>query len=191
MTDGPFRNAKLSSQWKQYGKDLVNDAVSSEERAARACHSMLGDVDAKAVGSLLSALKGHAESPQIDLDPVSSAEAILERHAKSPLTDILHKHLIANLRDRMWSDQALDQALGSAVAESIAIAKNRLDEECVRARDLGDMNNEHYRKAIDRNRETFDAIGTIELCHALLSGSPSAFKHAIRKKAGVDEGPDE
>ena len=36
MTDGPFKNAALSSRWKQYGKDLVSDAASSEERAAQA-----------------------------------------------------------------------------------------------------------------------------------------------------------
>ena len=191
MTDGPFRNANLSNRWKQYGKDLVNDAVSSKERAAQACHSMLDDVDAKEIGSLLSALKGYAQSPQFDLDPISSAEAILDRHPKSLLPDILQKHLIANLQDQMPSDQALSRALPSAVADWVAITNNRLDEECIRARDLGHMNQEHYRKGIYRNRETFDGIGTNALCDALLSGNPSAFKQAIRKKAGVDEGPDE
>ena len=191
MTDGPFRNAALSSRWKQYGKDLVNDAVSSEERAGQACHSMLGDVDAKAICSLLRALKEHAQRLQIDLDPVASAEAIFDRHAKSPLTDILEKHLIANIRDQMPSDQARDQALQSTVREWTAITKNRLDEECIRARDLGDMNHERYRNGIDRNQQTFDAIEVNAICQALLSGRPSAFKRATRKKAGVDEGPDE
>ena len=96
MTDGPFKNAVLSSRWKQYGKDLVSDAASSEERAAQACHSILGDVDLKALGPLLSALKAQAQRTQMDLDPVSSVEAVFESHAKSPLTDILQKHLIAN-----------------------------------------------------------------------------------------------
>ena len=191
MTDGPFRNATLSSRWKQYGKDLVNDAVSSEERAAQARRSMLGDVDAKAIGSLLSTLKEDAQHPQVDLDPISSAEAIFDRYTKSPVTDTLQKHLIANLRDQIPNGHALDQALWSTVTEWTAITKNRLDEECIRARDLGDMSHEHYRKGIDRNQETFDGIRTNELYHALLSGSPSAFNQASRKKTGVDEGPDE
>ena len=43
MTDGPFRNAELSSRWKQYGRDLVSDAASADERTLQACHSMVGD----------------------------------------------------------------------------------------------------------------------------------------------------
>lgn len=45
MTDGPFRNASLSNSWKQYGWDLVSEAVSPEYRVKQACHSMLGDID--------------------------------------------------------------------------------------------------------------------------------------------------
>ena len=191
MTDGPFKNAALSSRWKQYGKDLVSDAASLEERTAQACHSILGDMDMKGHGSLLSALKGHAQRPQMDLDPVSSTEAIFDSHAKSPLTDILQKHLIANLRDQIPAERALDQAFPSTVTDWIDISKNRLDEECIRARDLGDLNHENYRKGIERNHETFDAIRPNELYDALFFGSRSAFKQATRKKVGVDEGPDE
>ena len=115
MTDGPFKNAALSSRWKQYGKDLVSDAASSEERTAQACHSILGDIDMKGLGSLLSALKGHAQRPQMDLDSVSSTEAVYDSRAKSPLTDIFQKHLTANLRDQIPGERALDQALRSAV----------------------------------------------------------------------------
>ena len=189
--DGPFKNAALRSQWKQYGKDLESDAASSEERAAQACHSMLGDVDVKALGSLLSALKAHAQRPQMDLDLVSSVEAVFDNHAKSPLTDTLQKHLIANLRDQIPVERALDQALPSAVTDWTDITKNRLDEQCIRARDLGDMNHENYRKGIERNHEAFDAIRPSELCDALVSGNGRAFKQAARKKVGVDEGPNE
>ena len=121
---------------------------------------------------------------------VSSAEAIFDNHAKSPLTDILTKHLTANLRDQIPGERPLDQALRSAVTDWTAITKNRLDEECIRARDLGDMNHENYRKGIERNHETFHAIRPNELCDALFSGN-GAFKQAIRKKVGVDEGPNE
>ena len=189
MTDGPLKNAALSSRWKQYGKDLVSDAASSEERTAQACHSILGDMDMKGLGSLLSALKGHAQRSQMDLDPVSSAEAIFDSHAKSPLTDIFQKHLTANLRDQIPAERPLDEALRSAVTDWTAITKNRLDEECIRARDLGDMNHENYRKGIERNHETFHTIRPNELCDALVSGNGRAFKQATQKKVGVDEGP--
>ena len=187
----PSKHVALSSRWKQYGNDLVSDAASSEERTAQACHSMLGDVDMKALGSLHSALEAHAQRPQMDLDLVSPVEAIFDCHAKSPLTDILQKHLIANLRDQIPVERALDQALPSAVTDWTDITQNRLDEMCIRARDLGNMNHENYRKGIERNHEAFDAIRPKELCDALVSGNGRAFKQATRKKVGVDEGPDE
>ena len=189
--DGPFKNSALSSRWKQYSNDLVSDAASSEERAAQARHNMLGDVDMKALGSLLSALKAHAQRPQMDLDLVSSVEAIFDSHVKSPLTDTLQKHLIANLRDQIPAVRALDQALPSAVTDWTDITKNRLAEECIRARDLGKMNHENYRKGIERNHEAFNAIRPNEICDALVSGNGRVFKQATRKKVGVDEGPDE
>ena len=190
MTDGPFKNAELRSLWKQYGKDLVSDAASSAERAAQACHSILGDVDMNTLGPLLSALKAHAHQTQMNLDPVSSFEATFENHANSPLTDIIQKHLIANLRDQAPPGMALDQALPSAVADLIDITKNRLDEECIRARDRSDMTQENCRKGIERNHEAFERINPNELCNALTSGNRHAFKEATRKKIGVDEGPD-
>ena len=67
MTDGPFKNAELSSRWKQYGKDLVSDAASPDERAAQACHSVLGDVDMNTLGLLVRALEAHAHQAQVNL----------------------------------------------------------------------------------------------------------------------------
>ena len=191
MADGPFKNAKLTSRWKQYGKDLVSDATSTDERVAQACHSILGNVDTNALGPLLSALKAHADQAQMDLRPISAVEAIFENQANSPLTDIIQKHLIANLRDQTPAGRALDQALATAVADLIDITKNRLEEECISARDRNDMTQENCRKGIMRNHEVFEKINQIDLYNALTSSNRHAFKKAIRKKGGVDEGPDQ
>lgn len=191
MTDGPFRNAALSSRWKRYGQDLISDAASPEERTIQACHSMIGDVDMKAFSPLLDELKGHAERAQMDLDPVTLIESIFDGHPTSPLADTLQRHLIANLRDQLPPERALDQALAGMAQEWIDTTKNRLDEECIRARDLGDMSGDDYRKGIERNGETFAAIKAGDLCNALATGNKRAFRHANEKNAGVDEGPDE
>lgn len=191
MTDGPFRNAELSSRWKRYGQDLVSDAVSAEERMTQACHSMIGDVDMKAFSPLFGDLKAHAERTQMDLDPVSEVETIFESHPTSPLADALQRHLIANLLDQMPIGEALNRSLESTAKEWISTTTNRLDEECIRARELGDMKREDYHKGIERNCETFAAIKPNELCDALATGNKSAFRQAVQKKAGVDEGPEE
>jgi hypothetical protein len=191
MSDGPFRNAELPSAWKQYGQHLVSDATSSEERTTQACHSMISDVDMKTFSPLFDEIKAHADRPQMDLDPVSAVDTIFENHPTSPLTDALQRHLIANLRDRIPPEKALDQALDSTAKEWISTTKNRLDEECIRARELGDMTRDDYQKGIERNRETFAAIKPGELRSALVTGNKRAFRQAVQKKAGVDEGPEE
>ena len=191
MTDGPFRNIELSKRWKQYGRDLVSDAASVDERTLQSCHSMVGDLNLSEISSLLIAIKRHAARPQMDLDMKSAAETLFESCPKSPLTDTLQKHLMANLYERMPLDTALDQALQSTVADWIGITKNRLDEQCIRARDLGDMSQDDYRKGIERNAETFAGIDRSGLCDALVNGDKRAFKRAQQKKKGVDEGPDE
>lgn len=191
MTDGPFRNAELSSRWKRYGEDLVSDAASPKERTRQACHSMIGDVDMKAFSPLFDELKAHAERPQMDLDSITAVETIFENHPMSPLADILQRHLTANLRDQITPVEALDQALDSMAKEWLGTTKNRLDEECIRARDLGDMSREDYRQAIERNRETFAAIKSSELRDAVVVGNKRAFSQAGQKKNDVDEGPEE
>lgn len=191
MTDGPFRNAELSHRWKQYGKDLVSDAMSVEERTTQAGYSMIGDVDVPAISGILGAIKAHADRPQMDLDVISSMDMLLDSCAKSPLLDMLQKHLFTNLRDQMPLNTALDEALPSAVSDWIGMTKNRLDEECIRARDIGDMNVDDYRKGIARNAETFAGVSVNALCEALTTGDKHAFKQAQQKKTGVDEGPDE
>jgi hypothetical protein len=191
MTDGPFRNSEMSSRWKRYGQGLISDAESLEERTIQACHSMIGDVDMKTFSPLFNELKAYAERAQMDLDPVTATEAIFDNHAPSSLADSLQRHLVANLRDQISPDRALDRALDSTARDWIGTTKNRLDEQCICARELGDMSRENYSKAIERNRETFGAIKPNELCDALAAGNKRAFKQAVLKKTGVDEGPEE
>lgn len=191
MTDGPFRNAELPGRWKRYGQELVSDAASPEERTMHACHGMIGDVDMKAFSPLFDELKNHAERAQMNLDPVTTIETIFENHAPSPLADALQRHLIANLRDQISPDKSLSEALESTAKEWIGTTKNRLDEECIRARELGGMSREDYRKGIERNRETFAAIKSRDLSGALATGNKRAFRQAVRKKSGVDVGPEE
>lgn len=191
MSDGPFSNADLSSRWKRYGQDLVSDASSREERTMRACHSMIGDVDMKTFSPLFDELKAYTDQTQLDLDPITAVETIFDNHPMSPLSDALRRHLTANMREQIHPEEVLDHALKGMTKEWISTTKNRLDEECIRARELGDMSREDYGKGIERNRETFAAINTSELSEALAIGNKRAFRQAVEKKFDVDEGPEE
>lgn len=191
MSDGPFRNIALSSRWKQYGKQLVNDAGSAEERTGLVCHCILGDINMNDFQALFGELKAETSRPQRDLDPAPAIERIFDSHPVAPLIDVLRRHLVANTSDQMPPEIALDQALRTTVREWVGIVQNRLDEACIRARDRGDMSLTDFRKGIERNHETFGAIPLNDLCIALASGNKRAFRQAVQKKCGIDEGPEE
>lgn len=190
MTDGPFRNAEMSKRLKRFADSLVNDAASSAERISLACDSMLRDLASNNACALLKELKSHTQRQQMELDPVSSADEVFERFPKTPFADTLQKHLTANLQDQMHPEAAFDRALQAATIETIGETQNRINEECIRARDTEDMSPRQFRQAIERNYATFDAIDTDVICEALLSGNKNAFKNAVRKKKGLEEGPD-
>lgn len=190
MTDGPFRNAKLSSRWKRYGQALVSDAESPAARALLACDCMLEDVNMDVVGSLLAELKAYVQRAQLDLDPGPAVEAIFEEHPPSDMTDAFRRQLMANLMDSTPADLALDQAIATVVKDLIDTTRSRLASECMHARTRGDMSVEDYRKGISRNNETFSAINQDEICAALVSGNKRAFRKSREKKSGVDDGPE-
>lgn len=192
MSDGPFKNLALSHKWKRYGEKLVSDAASPHERAEQAFQAMLGDVDRGGLRALYHQLMAFASQPQLELIRSTEVEAIFEQGNPSPLADAFRRHLSANLQhDAAFSSVIVDSALEGAVAELIDTTKNRLDEECIRARALGDMQGEGFLRGVERNRETFASISPTELCDALTTGKEHAFKQAAKIRAGVDEGPEE
>jgi hypothetical protein len=190
MTDGPFRNAALSERWKKYGDDLVSDAASPSERTARICHSMLGDVDWNAVGPLLKQLEANALNSQLELDPCARIADIFDNQMKTPFSDSLQKHLTANLRENVPAQKALDMAVLSSVNDWVGTARSRIEEECIRARDVGDMSKGDFEKGMNRSRESFNAVDANQIAQALLAGDRQAFKQAVRSKLDVNDGPE-
>ncbi|VVT35249.1 hypothetical protein [Hoeflea sp. EC-HK425] len=189
MTDGPFRNAPLSSSWKRYGQDLVSDAVSNDDRVKRACHSMLLGVDMSAFHGLFSELTEKASRDQLDLDCLAATEAIFDNHKSSCLAEPLMANMLCNLREGQTERDALSAALASTVIDWIDSTKNRMDEECIRAKAVGDMSHSDYNKGMKRNGETFASIDAEQLCNALAQSNKNAFKPIAR--SNVDEGPDD
>lgn len=189
MTDGPFRNSSLSPRWKRYGQDLINDAVSRDERVKQACHSILGAIDMKAFDRLYRELEAHASRDQLDLDAVAATESIFDQSERTSFGDALEKQLLCNLREGLAERKALDLAFEGAVGELLGQAKKRIDEECIRARDVGDMSRSDFIKGIERNKETFAGVDVAGLCAALENTNKNAFRRSARKD--TDDGPDE
>ena len=190
MTDGPFRNLPLNAAWKRYGDDLVNDAKSKDERVARASDAVLAGANIDEISALTIALQKYADRLQLDFDPLGSIECILQEHSQAGLADDLARNLVINLSNHESLSAALDAALTGVTKDLIASSKNRLDEHCMSSRDFGDMNEADYRKALARNDETFAALDAGKIAEALRTGNRRAFSADLKKKVGVDDGPD-
>ncbi|MCQ0990339.1 hypothetical protein [Jiella marina] len=189
MTDGPFRNLRLSTRWKKFGEQLVSDAASPAERVNQACHSMMTDAGVKEFSFMVQDLSTCLSQSQLTLDPVSDIEAVLERHSMSSFSDILRRTLIANVLDGSSPADALQPALDAATREWVGIVKNRQDEHCIQARDLGDISRVDYQKCLERNAEAFSNIDVEKLCQAMKDGNRRAFSSP--KRVTVDEGPEQ
>ncbi|SDG90630.1 hypothetical protein [Pelagibacterium luteolum] len=188
MTDGPFRNSRLSTRWQKFGEQLVSDAASPAERVKQACHSMMTDAGVREFSSMVRDLSSCLARSQLTLDPVADVEAVIERHLMSSLSDILRRTLIANLHDGVSPAEALQPAMEATTQEWIGIVKNRLEEHCIQARDMGDMSRADYQKGLERNAEAFSSIDVPNLCQAMKVGDRRAFSSP--RLMTVDEGPE-
>lgn len=187
MTDGPFKNAALSSRWKRYGDALINDAMSSNERTERVHSAILKDLCTKESRALITELDTYVKRLQKDLLPREAVNAIFDKHPKTPQADILQKFLSANLARPMGVESAWHFAFDSFVKHEAYGTENRMVEQCMSARDRGDLPN--YSKAVERNHEAFAGLNHGRIRDDLLSGK-SASKFAIAKHSSIDDGPE-
>jgi hypothetical protein len=189
MTDGPFKNLRLGIHWKRFAEAVQNDAVDSTERCALGSDALIRDILTDDTRALLRDLQSYVNQDQLEFDPLSSVESIFDGHSKSPFADTFQKELVFRLSGRISPDIAIRKALESSVSDQISKAANRIEEECIRARETGEMWRDQFDCTVVQARKTFDALARSEICDALLAGNKYAFKCAVSKRHGLDEGP--
>jgi len=190
MTDGPFNNLKLGSCWKRFAEAVQNDAVDKAARCALASHALVREILTDETKALLADLHAFGRHEQLDIDPLSSVESIFNGHNKTPFADTLQKELAFRLNEQMPPDAAIEQALEATVSDQIGEARSRIEEECIRARDSGEMRQDQFDRTVTEANAAFDALSKNEICDALRAGDKNTFKGAVSRKEGVDEGPD-
>ena len=189
MTDGPFKNLKLSNRWKRFAAAAHNDAVDIAERSAIASDALLHEILTDNTQALLVDLQTYTGRAQLDLDPMSSVEGIFNNHSKTPFSDTLQKELVFRLNQQIATDIAIQQAVKASVEDHASKASSRIEEECIDARESGKMHRDQSRRTLAHSRATFDALATKDICDALWAGDKNAFKNAAAKRKGLDEGP--
>jgi len=189
MSDGPFKNLKLSKSWNRFVKAVQNAAFDRAECCALASDALVREILTDSVQALLADLQAYARRKQLDLDPLSSVESIFNVHMKTPFADTLQKEVTFCLSDGVAPVDAVQHALDAAVSEQIREARNRIEEECISAREGGGMLQDHFSRTISQSSTIFDSLIKNDVCKALLAGNKNAFKNAVSKKVGLDEGP--
>jgi hypothetical protein len=187
MVDGPFKNAALPERWKKFGDSLTSNAVSSAERVQQAESAIFRDLCTKETRDLVSDVLEYVNRQQGDLIPRMGIDAIFDKHAKTPQADILYRHITTNLARQMPLLPAWNNAFDSFVRHEAYGTRNRIHEECLHARDRGDLVGAKFSRAVRRAAETFDKVNVSRIRDDLLSGKSKAAA-AIPKSTGLDDG---
>ncbi len=189
MSDGPFKNLKLGTRWKRFAEAVQNEAFDSSACCALASHALMHEILTDSFRAILAALQSYASRKQLDLDPSSSIESIFNDHMKTPFSDTLQKQIVFRLSDQVAPADAVRQALDASVNEHSSDARNRIVDEFIRARETREIQHDLYFRAVNNVKAIFGSLAKSEVCEALHVGNKNAFKDAVSKKQGLDEGP--
>jgi hypothetical protein len=189
MSDGPFKNLKLVKGWRKFTEAAYNDAFDRVECCAMASDAVVCDVLTPPVQSLLSVLKAYVDRNQLDFDPLSSINKIFSEHSRVSFADTLQKNMSYQLSDNVAPSVALEQGLASSVNDQINISRTRIHEECIRSCEVGEMRQDQLDRTIKRTNSVFESLNRNTIYDAVLACDKRAFKNAVAKKDGLDEGP--
>lgn len=189
MSDGPFKNLKLGTRWKRFAEAVQNESFDSSACCALASHALMHEILTDSFRAILAALQAYASRKQLDLDPSSSVGSIFNDHMKTPFSDTLQKQIAFRLSDQVAPADAVRQALEASVNEHSSDARNRIVDEFIRARETGEIRQDQYSHAVNNVKAIFGSLAKNEVCEALHVGNKNAFKDAVSKKQGLDEGP--
>ena len=189
MSDGPFKNLRLSNDWRRFAAAAGNDAADGKHRCDLASHALVREILTDDNQALLNDLQAYSCERQLDFDPASSVESIFRRHSKTAFGDTLHKELAFRLGHQMQAGSVMEEALKASIENQSSKARKRLEEECIRARESGEMQQGDFDRTVTHANEAFDALTKDEIYDAIYARDPNAFKIATSKKRGLDEGP--
>ncbi len=188
MTDGPFKNLKLGGCWKRLAEAIQNDAASSAECGTYASDALARHLVTKEHSNALQEIDAHLARRQLELDPLAMVEAIFDRCDKTPFLDAFQKELLFRTANDTPLAEAVAPALDAAIKDQIGEVRSRLQEECIRAREMGEMSREAFERTRGKINPAFDAVESMKIRAALIAGRRDAFEKDLGGGDSVDEG---
>jgi hypothetical protein len=188
VTDGPFKNLCLGSNWKRLVIAVQYETGATAEHASIVSHALVRELTIEANVSALKALEVRSHG-QLDLDPIGTVDAILDAYAKTPFLDTLQKQLRFQIGSGSPLPRALPEARNAAIEVQIRQAWSRINEEFIYALNTRAINQRDYVQALHKISGAFEAIDRPRIQDAICKGNKNAFNDAVRKKKGLEEGP--
>ena len=189
MTDGPFKNLKLTASQKKVVEALENDAFAVEERGDRICHAILNGLADAGDLKLVSALNDLAQKDQFDLDERGVIDEFFDGFGKTPFSDKLQQELTYQIEHGFALKDGMNRALPSAIDRQTYECSNRIKDELLRSRVAGDASRKQVADAIENLHQATAALPVNDIYEAVLEENKNAFKEKSAKKRGKDEGP--
>lgn len=188
MSDGPFKNLKLDSRLKRFATAVQNDTVDDKQRTALVSDAIV-HATLKESSTLFGDLTAYLESDRLDFDPKATINAIFDGNPKSQFSDNFQKEVGLGLHDGKRPSDAISEGLESAIHTQIEEVRTRTQEACLEAYNSGDMWKDQLERTIRGANAALRSVNVPQIRDALMQGNKRAFKSAIKKKEGLDEGP--
>lgn len=189
MSDGPFKNSRLTRRWQRFSDAVLNATFESGFCGSLAADGMVRETLTDKGQNLLADLKTYVGGKQMEFDQLSSIETIFDRHSKSTFADSLQKELMFRLGDQVAPVDVLRQALVASVKKMARDLCNRLEDECIRLNETGKMRQDQVAYFRSQVNEIFANMDTDKISSALFDQNKNAFKVELSKKEGLDDGP--
>lgn len=188
MTDGPFKNVGLGICWRRFEEAIQNEAASPAERVALASDALIRSLITAEHTKLLRELREHADCGQFDFDPPESVNEIFDRYERTAFLDQLQKQLQFRIGSGMPLWDGITPALDATLNREIREVRNRFQEECIHAQEVGDLSRSAAARVNENIDATFDSVDSEKVRNALLGGRKDAFEAELGRNNSVDAG---
>lgn len=189
MTDGPFKNLKLDSRLKRFAEAAQNQNVDLDICSALASNAIVHDILNQS-GELIHALVSYTQGNQLALDPQVSIKLLCDKFPKSQFGDLLEREVLFRVGNGASPKDAIEEGLQAATETKIGQTKTRAYEACLEAVHKGEMRKEQLDSFVGGCDKAMKRINHQRINEALHLGKKNAFKQDIKKKDGLDEGPE-
>lgn len=189
MSDGPFKNLKLDARSKRFAEAVANDSFDDDMRCALASDAIVNSI-LQENSELLRSLRSYAQELQLEFNPHARVDAIFGAHRTSQFADHLHRQIGFVISEGVDPHAAIRRGLEEAVVACVGEFRTRMQEAWLEARETGGLRHNEVNDHFERIDLAVAQLNRQRIAEALWNVAKDAFQQDVKKKDGLDEGPE-